>query len=39
MERGVTYSFLFLGSFTVIGSVKKRFEKGKVGGRKIAATD
>lgn len=28
----------FLGSSTVIGSVEKRLEKGKVGGREIVGT-
>lgn len=33
------FIFVFLVRFTVIGSVEKRFEKGKVGGRKIVATN
>lgn len=35
LERRATCSFLFLGSLTVIGSVKKSFEKGKVGGGRL----
>lgn len=34
----MTFIFVFLGRFVVIGSVEKRFEKSKVGGRKIVAT-
>lgn len=36
IERSDIY-FFFLGRFVVIGSVAKRFEKGKVGGRKMVA--
>lgn len=38
MKRSDVVIFVLLDRFTVIGSVEKRLEKGKVGGRKIVAT-